>query len=100
GGGEIAQRVDIVAAVERLAPDTAAIAAQPSAADVGVERAELDPKLRGSFVRGDHAGTFGFARRHRDYHAIAGRRASSRRRSRHFLPRFASCPARSWRVSS
>ena len=79
GGDEIAQRVDIGAAIERLAPDTAAIAVQPAAADVGVERAELDAELRGRFVRGDHAGTVGFARRHRDYHAIAARRASSRR---------------------
>ena len=77
GSREIAQRVDIVAAVKRLAPDPAAVAAQPSAADVSVERAELNAELRGRFVGGDHAGPVGFARRHRDYHAIAARRTSS-----------------------
>ncbi len=41
GRDEAAQRLDIGAAIKRLAPDPAPIALEPSAAHVGVERSEL-----------------------------------------------------------
>ena len=85
-----AQRFDIGASIQRLAADFAAITFQPAAADVGVERAELDPELIGRLVRGHHAGAFGIgtfevAGRHHENHATrAGARqvASSQLASR------------------
>ena len=77
GGDDSAQRLDIGASIERLAADLAAITFQPAAADVGVERAELDAELIGRLVGSHHAGafgigTFGDARRHHENHAMRG----------------------------
>ena len=78
-GDDAAQRFDIGAAIERLAADLAPITFQPAAADVGVERAELDAELVGRLARGHHAGAFEIgafeiASGHHENHAMRGGR--------------------------
>jgi len=82
GGNDSAQRFDIGAALERLTADFAAVTFQPAAANVGVQRAELDAELVGRLVRGHHAGAFGIdtfeiASRHHENHAMRAGAASS-----------------------
>ena len=64
GRDESAQRLDIGAPIERLAPDPTPIALDPAPAHVGVECSEFYPQMMRGFRRGQHPAMIRFLRPH------------------------------------